>query len=161
MKEELLAAVREKEDWKKRFNRMEYFQAFKEYTARFAPVYLGAVRGTEEAEKKALANEMLDALEAAWKEERIWNRASAKYDDKQMLIGYLSPMLLGLEDPDCCRFAEILQQSWSERWPKDGYQIAPYKVIRKGFRNVILGLEFRDNLRELEEELEDSARGEK
>ena len=161
MKQEVLLAIQD-HDWMKRFTRLEYFQAFKEYTTQFAPIYLTEIKSAASNNAlQELAEELLNELEAAWAKQRIWNRSGAKYSDKQMLIGYLSPMLLGLEDADCQAFAQLLQQTWSERWPKDAYQIAPYKEIRGGFRRVILGLEFKDNLRELEEAQEEAEKNKK
>ena len=152
MREELVAAIQDNVTWLKRFTRFEYFNAFKEYTEKYAPIYINEVSNLEsEDDLQALASGVLDNLESGWAKKRIWKRGDAKYNDKQMLICYLSPMLLGLEKESCCRFAEALQQSWAVRWPKDAYQLATYKEIRRGFRNVIFGLEFKDDLRELEE----------
>ena len=160
--EVLLAAIQDNKEWMKRFSRREYFQAFKDYTAAYAAQYLAEVRaaGSEEG-LKAMAEEILDLLAAGWAKKWFWNRGEAKSIDKQMLLCYVTPMLLGLEDEDCRRFAEILQQAWLARWPKDGYQLATYKELRKGFRNIIMGLEFKDDLRELEEAQEEAEKNAK
>ena len=162
MRAELLAAVQDNKEWMKRFSRREYFQAFKDYTATYASQYLAEVRAAGGEDRlKAKAEELLDDLAAGWAKKWFWSRSEAKSMDKQMLLCYLTPMLLGLEDESCRRFAEILQQSWSARWPKDGYQLATYKELRKGFRNVIMGLEFKDDLLELEQAQEEAEKDKK
>ena len=162
MREELLAAIQDDGTWMKRFTRLDYFRAFKDYTVKFAPTYINAIKNAEsENGLQTLIIGILDDLEAGWAKKRIWKRGDAKYNDKQMLICYLSPMLLGLEDESCRKFAEAMQQEWAARWPKDAYQVATYKELRRGFRNVILGLEFKDELRELEEAQEEAEKGKK
>ena len=44
MSKELLAAIQTGRTWLDRFTRRDYPEAFKEYTARFGPAYLEAVR---------------------------------------------------------------------------------------------------------------------
>lgn len=143
MNGELLAAVQGGDAWLERFTRRDYAGAFKEYTERFGPAYMEAARaaGGEEAALQALAEELLDALEAGWKRRRFWDRATAKINDKQMLVEYLSPMLLGLEEPGCRRLAELVRDRWAARWPKDAYQAASYAKLMGGFRYAILGFE--------------------
>lgn len=162
MRQDFLSAIQNNRDWMKRFTRLEYFQAFKDYTTQFAPIYICEIKeAASNNTLQELVEEVLKELEGGWAKQRIWNRGTAKYNDKQMLISYLSPMLMGLEDAECQQFARLLQQTWAERWPKDAYQIATYKEIRKGFRNVILGLEFKDDLRELEEAQEEAEKNKK
>lgn len=143
MNTELLAAVQSGGDWLERFTRRDYAAAFKEYTERFGPAYMEAVRlaGGEETALSALADGLLDTLEAGWKRQRIWNRTTAKVSDKQMLVEYLSPMLLGLTEPGCARLAELLRDRWAARWPKEAYQTASYAKILGGFRYTIMGFE--------------------
>lgn len=143
MSRELLAAVQTGRTWLDRFTRRGYPKAFKEYTEQFAPRYMEAVRsaGGDEAALLALAEDFLDGLAEGWKRQRVWNRSAAKVNEKQMMVDYLSPMLLGLEEPDCPRFAELLRDRWAARWPKDAYYLAGYADIRGGFRNSILGID--------------------
>ncbi len=144
MSAELLAAIQTGRTWLDRFTRREYPKAFREYTERFAPVYGEAVQktGGDEAALQALAEEILDGLADGWKRQRVWNRAAVKVNEKQMMVDYLSPMLLGMEDTDCPRFAELLRDRWAARWPKDAYSIVSYARIAGGFRNSILGIDF-------------------
>lgn len=143
MSRELLAAVQTGRTWLDRFTRRGYPEAFREYTEQFAPLYMEAVRsaGGDEAALLALAEDFLDGLAEGWKRQRVWNRSAAKVNEKQMMVDYLSPMLLGLEEPDCSRFAELLRERWAARWPKDEYHLASYADIRGGFRNSILGID--------------------
>lgn len=143
MSSELLAAIQTGRVWLDRFTRRGYPKAFLEYKARFAPAYEAAVRetGGEEAALQALAEELLDGLEEGWKRQRIWNRAAVKVNEKQMMVDYLSPMLLDMEGTNCPRFAELLRDRWAVRWPKDPYSIVPYAKIVGGFRNSILGID--------------------
>lgn len=155
MRGDLLEAIQNSSRWMDGFTRVDYYKVFREYVERFGPCYLETVREqADDAGLKALAEEMLNELEAGWKKQRIWNRSSAKFNDKQMLIRYLSPMLMGLEEPGCQQLAELLRDGWCSRWPKDAYQIATYQELRRGFRRVVLGIELKDDLRELEEEIE-------
>jgi len=161
MSQELLCAIRDTEGWMTHFNRREYFDTFKKYVAAYGPTCMKVLGGADEATMKTVAEEILDALAADWAKVRIWNRGNARFANKQMLIGYFSPMLMGLEDPNCQRFAEILRDTWTARLPKDSYEIATYKQIRAGFRNVILSLEMKDKLLELEQIQEEEEKSQK
>ena len=143
---ELCAAVWEAPDWLPRFRRQEYPQAFQEYQKRFAPLYAQAVEETEGdlTALEGLANDILDELEAGWKRRRFWNRTAVRVEEKQVIVSYLSPMLLELPDLLCGRLAGMLRQGWADRWPKDAYQITTFEVLQKGFRNSILGIELPD-----------------
>ena len=161
MSQELLCAIRDTEGWMKHFNRREYFDTFKKYTTTYGPVCLKLLGEADEDALKAIAEEVLDGLAADWAKERIWNRSNARFAAKQMLIGYVSPMLMGLEEPHCQRFAEILRDAWAVRLPKEAYEIATYRQIRAGFRNAILGLEMKDKLLELEQMQEEAEKNKK
>ena len=143
---ELCAAVWEAPDWLARFRRREYPQAFQEYQERFGSLYAQAVEETEGdlTALEGLANAILDELEAGWKRRRFWDRSAARVEEKQMIVDFLSPMLL--EEPEllCGRLAGMLRQGWADRWPKDAYQITTFEVLQKGFRNSILGIDLGD-----------------
>ncbi|MBE6995478.1 MAG: hypothetical protein E7429_01920 [Ruminococcaceae bacterium] len=147
MTERMLAAIR-CVDFLKRFDGREYGRAYKEYVQTYGAVYAEAVNAAAESEDglNGLTEDLLNGLEAVWKKERFWNRSAAKANHKQMLVFYLSPMLLGLEVPGCAEFAELLRDGWAARWPRDAYQVADQKTIKKGFHNVILGVDL-DRLR--------------
>ena len=72
--------------------------------------------------------------------------------EKQMLVTYLSPMLLGLEEPLCQELAERLRDGWNARRPKDTYSITTYARLQEGFRNVILGIDITGWQKRREEE---------
>ena len=139
----LCAAVQEAPAYLDRFTRLEYADAFKAYTERFGPAYMEAARetGGDETALSALADALLDVLEAGWKKRRAWNRAAVRTVEKQAVVNYLSPMLLGLEEPLCLRLAETLRDRWAVRWPKDAYRTADYATIKSGFRYSILGID--------------------
>lgn len=141
---ELCTAVTEARVYLDRFTRHSFVAAFREYTERFGPLYMQAVRdsGGSETALRAMADALLEELEHGWKLQRVWNRSAVRVNEKQMLVDYLSPMLEGLEEPLCGEFARILCAAWAERWPKDTYRIASYAEIRDGFRNTILGIDF-------------------
>lgn len=141
--EELCAAIQEAPYYNERFTRREYRDTFRAYTERFAPLYMDAVRETGEdpVGRQRLAAQILDALEAGWKRQRPWNRGMVQAREKQMLVTYLSPMLLGLEEPLCQELAEQLRDGWNVRRPKDAYDITTYARLQEGFRNVILGID--------------------
>ena len=137
----LCAAVWEAERWMKQFNRKEYRGAFRRYGAKFAPLYVQAVQEAEDREGlQALADDMLDALERRWK--RRWlGRGALMVDERQMIVSFLSPMLLEQPDARCGRLAGMLRQRWADRWPKLEYRITTYEVLCTGFRTSILGID--------------------
>lgn len=141
--EDLCAAVWEAGDWLPRFRRNEYAKALREYEVRFGPAYVRAVaeKGEDLAALQALAEEILNRLEAARKRRFFWERGAARVEEKQVIVSFLSPMLLRQPDPMCSRFAGMLRQAWIERWPKDGYQITTAEVLQDGFRNAIMGID--------------------
>ena len=151
--EELCAAVQEASYYSERFTRREYTDAFREYTERFGRLYMAAVRerAGEPEGLQPLAEQILDALEAGWKRQRPWNRGMVQAREKQMLVTYLSPMLLGLEEPMCRELAEQLRDAWNARRPKDAYDITSYARLQEGFRNVILGIDLTGWQRRREE----------
>jgi len=148
--ERMVAAIRCIE-FLERFDGRQYGRAYKEYVQTYGPVFAEAVtaalQSTEDLPLNALAEDILNALEVCWKKERFWNRSVVKANHKQMLVFYLSPMLLGMEEqPACAEFAKLLRDGWAARRPKDAYEMADQKTIKKGFHNVILGVDL-DRLR--------------
>ena len=154
LQERIGAAVQEARYYNERFTRREYTSAFRTYTERFGPLYMAAVRETAEDPdgRRVLAEQLLDLLEAGWKRQRPWNRTMVQAREKQMLVTYLSPMLLGLEEPLCQELAERLRDGWNTRRPKDIYNITTYARLQEGFRNVILGIDITGWQKRREEE---------
>lgn len=142
IKETLLSAVLNGRKWLPWFTMSDYPEAFKQYVEAFGPVYMEAVRTAESV--PALAAELLDGMEVAWAKERLWNRTPARMDTLQMLVDYLSPMLLGLEEPACGELAACVRDGWAERHPKEAYQMATYQKVKGGFRRVFLGIPLPD-----------------
>mgnify|MGYP000571517349 FL=1 len=140
MYEELLASIQEREPWLRDFGRQTYRDAFRSYTERFGPLFMEAVRNQDPAD---LAKALLDGLDAGWRAQRFWRRGVVRAEEKQMVVLYLSPMLLGLEEAGCQSLAQALMEQWAARWPGDGYRMAPYDQIQAGFRNAIMGIELR------------------
>ena len=141
MYEELLPSIQEREAWLKAFGRQTYRDAFRSYTERFGPLYMEAARNC--GDPADLAQKLLDGLERGWRAQRFWRRGVVRAEEKQMVVVYLSPMLLGLEKPACQGLAQALMEQWAARWPGDGYRMAPYDQIQAGFRNAIMGIELR------------------
>lgn len=141
MYEELLASIQEREVWLRAFKRKTYGDAFRSYTERFGPLFMEAVRS--QGDPAELAKQLLDGLESGWRSQRFWRRSMVRAEEKQMVVVYLSPMLLGLEEPGCQSLAQALMEQWAARWPRDGYTMAPYDQIQAGFRNAIMGIELR------------------
>ena len=141
--EELCAAVWEAKAWLPRFRKNEYAKAMREYREYFGPGYVRAVKETEGDLTKLedLANGILEELEAGWKRRRFWERSAVRVEEKQMIVDFLSPMLLEEPDPLCGRLAGMLRQGWADRWPKDSYQITTFEILQNGFRNSILGID--------------------
>lgn len=135
--ETLLSAIQDGQPWMARFTRKEYKKAYQDYRAEYAPLFRKAALSAGEEGLTALADTLLDGLAAGWARQRPWNRSVAKVSDKQMLVCYLSPMLM--EDPPCAPLAEALRAGWAARWPKEAYRIAPAEKLQRGFRNSFLG----------------------
>ena len=140
--ETLCAAVQAAPIYLDRFTRRGYPAAFRDYTERFSPAYTAAVRETagEDAALDALADAVLAGLEQGWRSQRFWNRSAVRANEKQMMVSFLTPMLLELEEPLCARFAQVLRDRWAARWPRDAYQAATYAEIKSGFRYAIMGI---------------------
>lgn len=133
----LLAAIQNGKPWLDRFTGREYDKAYQDYRERYAPLYRAAALSAGEEGLGAVAESLLDGLAEGWARQKPWRRSLARSNDKQLIVCYLSPMLL--EDPVCAPLAEGLRKGWSARWPKEAYQTAPYSRIRKGFRPTFLG----------------------
>lgn len=133
--ETLLAAIQDGKPWLDRFTGKEYDKAYEEYRAKYAQLFREAAlaEGIE-----ALAEVLLDGLAEGWKRQKPWNRSLAMLSDKQMIVCFLSPVLM--EDPVCAPLEEKLREGWAARWPKEAYQAASLKKIRKGFRPTFLGI---------------------
>jgi len=157
MRQELLDAIQTGETWLKQFNRQEYGRAFKTYVKTYGAAYMEETRAAEGKEEllRALADQILNGLEEGRRKQRFWNRSVARTNEKMTIVQYLSPMLLGLEEPGCKELARLLRDGWNARYPKDKYEIASYERIRKGFRNVILGLDLGSLNRNSEEDEEE------
>ena len=150
MYEELLPSIQEREAWLKAFGRQTYRDAFRSYTERFGPLYMEAARNC--GDPADLAQKLLDGLERGWRAQRFWRRGVVRAEEKQMVVVYLSPMLLGLEEPLCQELAERLRDGWNTRRPKDIYNITTYARLQEGFRNVILGIDITGWQKRREEE---------
>ena len=153
--EQLAAAVRET-DYLKRFDRRQYDKAFREYAEQFGPAYAEALRAAGEAGLPALAEALVEELEAGWRRQRIWNRTAVQISEKQMVVAYLSPMLLELEEqPLATAFAKALRTAWCARRPKDPYRIAARKTLAAGFHNTIMGIDVSGFVNRREQEVRD------
>ncbi len=143
--EGLLAALHEPQRWLEQFRIKSYAQAFADYCARYGPVYERALAESGEAEEdlRVLAEALLEGWAEEWKRQWIWNRSVARAEGKQMLVDYLSPMLLELEAPGAQMLCRLLRDGWKKRWPKDGYRVASYAMIQSGFKNAIMGIEIQ------------------
>ena len=135
MNETLLAAVQDR-TWLREFQRRQYAGAFAAYAEQYGPAYAAAVT---EAGADRLAEELMDALEKGWRQSPFWRRSVRQMEEKQMVVVYLSPLLL--QNPDTVPLAEALARVWVTRHPRDGYRMAPWEEINAGFRNTILGFE--------------------
>lgn len=138
--EMLCGAVQETRPWMDDFRRESYAGALRAYLNRFGSVYLEAVREAGETGLPALAEAILDGVEAGWKRRRPWNRGTARVEERQMAAVYLTPMLLELEEPGCRRLCALIRDGWAARWPKESYQTAGFSEISGGFRNTFMGI---------------------
>lgn len=135
--EPLLPAIQEAKPWLALFRKADYPGAFREYRETYGEAYEQALR---EMEPEALAEELLDALEAGWRHRRPWNRSVVRMNEKQMIVVYLTPMLLesGAEEQEA--LAEALQRAWSARRPREGYTLGRFETLQGGFKTAIMGI---------------------
>lgn len=140
--EPLLCAIQDSAPWLARFRRTAYAGAFREYREAYGELYVQALRELEPGE---LAEALLEALEAGWRRRRPWNRAAVRMDEKQMLVVYLTPMLLEEEDPDCEALARALQSAWAARRPREAYRVGTFQCFQDGFRLTIMGIPAGDD----------------
>lgn len=127
--------------WLDRFTRREYKKAFGEYTALYRDGCLAQLEAYRD-DPETLAEQLLQELEDFRRGSRFWNRSAEIFDQKQMVIKYLSPMLLQLGED---AFAGMLQQAWRRRWPKDPYEMASFDDLNRSFLNVIMGITLKDD----------------
>ena len=89
----IVAAIQKGRHWLDRFTRLEYRKTFAEYVK----THWERCRPQLEEYRDnpaALAEQILDELEADRKKIRFWNRGAEIFDEKQTVIKYLCPMLL-------------------------------------------------------------------
>lgn len=134
VKDALLSAVRDGKPWLERFARTEYEKAFEEYRRQYGAMFREAVREGG----AALADELAEELAKGWASEKFWKRSTRRFEEKQMIFAYLSPMLLEIGEE---AFAASLRDAWRKRWPKDAYEIVTWRKLQKGFRLTLLGVE--------------------
>lgn len=139
MIQRMLSAVADPKPWLAKFDRYGYEEAFQAYQDQYAALYREAVQAAGETGLDALADALLDAVAASWKQLRFWDRSAARVETKQVIVGYLTPMLL--EEPELRPFAAALRDRWKARWPRDAYHAAGYDRIRSGFKLKIMGFE--------------------
>lgn len=137
----LVSAICNGRQWLDRFTRWDYRKAFRDYTGLYwesCRVQLDAGRD----DLPALAEQVIGELEEGHRKARFWNRGTLRFDEKQVIIKYLCPMLLAHGEEG---FAKALQEAWSSRWPKDPFGIASYEDLDKSFLNVIMGITLKDD----------------
>lgn len=146
MMEALLRAFDDAEYWLKGFTRLSYEESFQRYQAQFAPAYRTAVEAAGADGVTALAEELLESMEPIWKRQLPWNRAAVRANCKQVLVLYLTPMLL--EEEALRPLAAALRDGWNRRRPKDSYHAAGYQRIRQGFKLTIMGFTIPEKKKE-------------
>ncbi len=136
--ETLLAAIQDGESWMARFTGKEYNKAYQDYRTQYGPLFREAALAGGGEEIAALAEVLLDGLAEGWARQKPWNRSLAMLSSKQMIVCFLSPMLM--EDPVCVPLEKKLREGWAARWPKEAYKAASLEKIQKGFRPAFLGI---------------------
>lgn len=140
MNPQIISAVQEKTYWLENFTRQHYARVFQEFSDQFVEIYLAELQNIEtEKALEDFAAEFINELEKGWHCQLFWKRTRVKFDEQQVIVTYLNPMLLELEDPRGVLFAEQLQKEWARRWPRDAYHLSSFSKIKKGFRNEYLG----------------------
>ena len=144
MERELVQAILNGEVWISRFTRYEYKKAFSEYSQHFAPMFLKAIREAEnDTAMQLLVDRILDEKARFCQKQRLWNRPAVNLQQKQMVVLYLTPMLLSMNDFACTCFAKMLRDTWIKRWPKQGYEIGDFTTISKSFNDTIYGTDLK------------------
>lgn len=140
--EELAGAIQTPRPWLERFLKRDCEDAFQEYQERYGPLYDSAAREAEDL--GALAESLMDAWERGWRRHRFFDRSGVRAEEKQVLAVYLTPMLLARREPACQVLCRRIQEAWTARRPRDGYQLADFQTLRAGFRNSVLGIPLKD-----------------
>ena len=140
MSSPITAAIQEGRPYLDRFMRREYEKAFRAYEKAYWGPCLQALDAARE-DLPALAEQVLDELQEGRRRTRFWNRGAQSFDEKHTVIKYLAPMLLEHGEE---AFAQLLKDAWCHRWPKDPYEQTSFGELRKGFVNVILGIQLKD-----------------
>jgi len=135
----LLEAITDTRKLIENFTRYEYRAAYKAYAEKYEPIYTAAVRQSDNLSQ--MADQLLDALTQYQKKLHFWNRSAASAEQKIVMVSYLSPMLLGAEEPRCRELAKALCAKWRERRPSDAYEMAEFEEIIGGFRHSIMGID--------------------
>ena len=139
-------------DYNRKITRDTFVPAFEVYEAGCAPVIheldrvICAQEPQREALTKAAAAQMLDDLEAHWKNDRRWAKKSTQKvmidDDKIIIAIFFVPMTrrlgLSISEP----FSAALQAEWVSRHPDSPFYLGDYDSIAGGFRRKVLGLCF-------------------
>ena len=136
---ELIGAVSDSRTWLGRFNRTEYKEAFREFADRYSPACLDALR---EQGPEAVSGSVLEGLGEAQRRERIWNRSALRFNQRQMLVVFVTPMLLELGE-EGRRLAELLRDGWEQQRPGERYAIASFQELNDGFYDRILGIDLK------------------
>ena len=137
----IVSAIRSSRQWLDRFTRWDYRKAFRDYTDTYwEPCRIQLDERREDL--ASLAEQVVRELEEGHRKARFWNRATLRFDEKQIIIKYLCPMLLANGEED---FVKNLQEAWSRRWPKDSFGIASYEDLDKSFVNVIMGITLKND----------------
>lgn len=144
MERDLIHAIHNGEKWIKRFTRHEYKKAFSDYCQCFGPIYWEAIQAAQDdSALQSLVDRILDEKVRLSRKQRLWNRPVANLQEKQMVVLYLSPMLLSMNDSACICFAKMLQSAWKKRWPKQAYEIGDFTTISKSFNDTIYGTDLK------------------
>lgn len=142
--EELPKTVTRYGDYYKKITRKEFPDAFAVYEAQNADILrrmddcaAACPEGIAACMQEVCA-ELLDAIEAHLKENKAWNRKSARerlfFETKVILAIFLTPLAQKLKLACAKDFRSELNRQWLARYPKENWTPGDYQTISDGFR---------------------------
>jgi len=90
----------------------------------------------------AAAEEILRRAEERWRAAGFWHRSELMRKDRTVLALFLSPA--AARHSDTARaFADVLEERWNARFPKNRFHAGDYDKIMLGFDKDFMGIKLR------------------
>lgn len=125
------ALITENRSLLKHFKREQYSGCFQSYACQFEDLMPHLDRLSDEPEAlEALAEQVLDLLEADWRSRRT---KAPDFNDQLLIAVFFSPALVYSQQPGGEEFCEAFHACWRRRYPNSVYERGSYQQICQGF----------------------------